>query len=201
MARANSLSIVVDVLINVPDLTDITSRMYVKAGKIMEKELDIMENSFKPTYRNWSPESKPIWVKRFGNPSRLIASAKSGGSGGVQNISGLSSFVKDDFAAQIHTQSTPFIWVSGGTRGGNVRFSKDYRAMTRPRVLGSRRRQGVATHPGRRIKGIRARNFEFEVAFRRRAPFVKAVSKAINADLIRLLTKGKRIVIHGRTSG
>jgi len=186
-------SIGMTVIIDVPDFSDISTKIYKKIGRQIEKELDKMENALKPAYKTWSSKSKPEWKKSFGDPRRIV------NAGGSFNVEGF-SFVHDEFAGTLSTTSTPFVFVEGGTVGGRARFSSDYRPMTRPRIVNSRARRGsVVGGVGPQIRGITARDFT-EVIAERRAPFItKSIEKTVNDGLLKILTKGKRITVVGST--
>ena len=83
-----------------------------------------------------------------------------------------------------------WIWVTLGTRSRFVRprrakalrFRAGYRAKTRVRVIGSRSGGpfgGVVFSQGHRISGIKAREFEIEIAKRLRRRFERRVERAL----------------------
>lgn len=175
MAARNYIG--VSIAINVPDFGSIESRLYKRIGKIMDKELDKIENTIKPTYRTWSSASKPEWQRKY----RSLA---------------------DAIEFTIFTESKPFLYVSGGTFGGRVTFSDDYKPKTRRRVLGSGKGAGRVLARGKGPKiNTEAREFEFETAERREPHFIKAVEKVVNDELMKILTRGKRLTFVSSTGG
>jgi len=154
-------------------LGSIEGTLLVPLGRVMMKELDHLERRIKPVYSNWTSDSQPEWER---DASDLA-------------ILGLA----DTFEARLETRSAPYRFVSGGTDVGYAAFSRDYRAMSRPRTLRTRARQGRVKSRGRRhapqFAGIEAREFEQEAAKRRQKPFERAVLPVIVKALQRVLGK------------
>jgi hypothetical protein len=141
-----------------------------------EAELGIIERKFDSVTKTWSSASQPFWQI----DKRLPRG-------------------KGDGAWTIFTRSTPFVFVSLGTRGGRATFSDNYRPMTRRRVLGSRGRQGrvIAKGRGPRIN-TEAREFEFAVAEQRQRPFAKKAQRELDRGVKRIFPrkrKGKTVTV------
>lgn len=129
--------------------------------RVLNEEARILTNEFKKTTKTWSRPPKFQKKKIF-----------------VFNGRGIRIFTKDK----------KMLWVNKGTKKRWAVMSPDFTPKTRTRVIGSRSGSGRAILKGRRIMtargmgakpGIKARNFDKEIARRRKPKFTRNVKTAI----------------------
>ena len=165
------------VAISIPNFNEIDTKIYKRLGKLMDKELDKIENTFKPAHRTWSAKSKPEWKKKRDN-----------------------ALGRDELVFEITTDSTPFVWVNSGTSRGHVTFSRNFLAKTKPGVLGSGAGRGKVLKRGvGPVTRIRARGFDELVAERRQPHFSKASWNIIESELTKILSRSKNITFIAST--
>lgn len=87
----------------------------------------------------------------------------------------------DDAELELSTNDGPFVWVALGTsRRRKVRVTKNWRAKTKPRVLGSVTGRGIVRQILPEMgPGIKAREWHIVLASRRQSQFTKAGKKMI----------------------
>lgn len=130
--------------------------------KAMNKEMDAQQKEIDSFTSSWSQGSKPVMT-------RLVYKLPNGAVGFV-----------------FSTDSTPFVWVAGGTRRRHATFPGGYSPKTVPGSLQSL--PGGAYHKivSRSIKkrGIRARNPHVLIAKKRNLRFKALLAEAFAEGLL-----------------
>lgn len=154
--------------LTVPQIDDV-GILIDKIDELMAQEIEIIAGRFRSTYRTWTTPSKPEWTKTQG---RLLGK---------------------DLVRQYTTKDFPYVWVNNGTPRGQVKFSDDYRPMTTPRVIGSKNRRGKVLFRGRFspwTTGIKAREFDIEIAERRQPKFAKKMQTRFAINIRKFIRHG-----------
>lgn len=143
------------------------AKMTKEINRVLNEESRAMQTEFKKTTKTWSRPPKFQKKKIF-----------------VFNGRGIRVFTTDK----------KMLWLNRGTKTRWAVMSSDFTPKTRTRVIGSRSGSGRAILKGRRIMtargmgakpGIKAREFDKEIAKRRKPKFAKNVKTAIKRGIKR----------------
>lgn len=145
-----------------PKLYDL-SKLEKQVDKALKSEAEIISRSFGQVTKTWSNPAKFTKKKIF-----------------VFNGRGIRVFTKDK----------KMLWLNFGTKVRWAIMSKGFKSKTRHRVIGSRSGSGKVLRRGKRQMqspkpGIKAREFDKEIAKRRQPLFAKKVKKAISKGIKR----------------
>lgn len=159
------------IAVNVVNIKDPENIFFKEIGELIEGELDLMERTFDKGLIGWSSDSKPKWKR-----------------------SGLLPIGRGWLASTMSTEDVPFVWVMGGTKKGRATFSKNYRPMTRSRVISSRARQGrVIARGAGPIVRIKSREWHIEIAERRLPMFEKKMRRLSVRIAKKIIGRSKKI--------
>lgn len=120
-----------------------------------------IEKLFGQATRTWKAQDQPRWKTIF--------------------------ILSDDAEVNVLTDSTPFVYVEGGTRKRLRRMSRDFIAKTYPGVLASGPGAGGAAgwYPrSKPAKGIKARNFRVAVVRVRHKKFRNKMRQVVRSSVV-----------------
>lgn len=123
--------------------------------KELERENGIRRRMLEKTVRTWT--NKPDFEERIVDTPKTLR-------------------------GEVVTTNKIYRYVNDGTSVRHAVMSRDFKAKTQVRVLGSRRGRGGVVFISRKIKrpGIKAREFTKEVARRRKSPYQTNMARVIN---------------------
>lgn len=128
-----------------------------KAATVLNRTNNTIKSDFEKTTRTWN--DKPTFIQDKATTQKL--------------------------EAQTYTNHLIYFFITRGTRVRYATMTPDFSRKTNPRIIGSRRGRGGVAFISRRFPrpGIKAREFDDEIAKRRQPVLVNRLDKAVRDSI------------------